>query len=68
MTLDELLDREAIRDCLARYCRGVDRLDRALLLSTYWPGAEDDHGSAPLSVTAEGGCRSRRPSRSDLLR
>jgi hypothetical protein len=44
MTLEELVDREAIRDCLARYCRGVDRLDRDLMASTYWPGAEDDHG------------------------
>ncbi len=42
--LRELLDREAIRDCLARYARGVDRLDRELLLSAYHEDAVDDHG------------------------
>ncbi|AMK19985.1 MULTISPECIES: nuclear transport factor 2 family protein [Sphingobium] len=39
----ELADREAIRHCLLRYCRGVDRLDRSLLDTVYWPGAIDDH-------------------------
>lgn len=42
--LRELQDREAIRACLARYARGVDRLDRELLLSAYHPDAIDDHG------------------------
>ena len=41
--LEELADREAIRHCLARYCRGIDRLDEGLLQSVYWPGATDDH-------------------------
>jgi hypothetical protein len=41
---DELVDREAIRDCLARYCRGVDRFDADMLRSVYWPEAIDDHG------------------------
>src|SRR5579862_3908887 len=40
---DELADREAIRDCLYRYCRGVDRCDMELLRSAYWPGAMDTH-------------------------
>lgn len=39
----ELLDREAIRDCLYRYCRGIDRCDPEWLASAYWPGAVDDH-------------------------
>ena len=43
--LRELADREAIRHCLARYCRGIDRLDQELLESVYWPGAMDDHVS-----------------------
>lgn len=43
-TVRELADRMAIRDCLMRYCRGVDRLDRDLLLSAYHPDAIDDHG------------------------
>jgi ketosteroid isomerase-like protein len=39
-----LADRQAIRDCLATYCRGVDRLDRELLISVYHDDAVDDHG------------------------
>ena len=45
MTIEELLDREMIRDTLARYCRAADHHDRALMLSTYWPDATDDHGA-----------------------
>jgi hypothetical protein len=40
---DELADREAIRDCLYRYSRGVDRCDEEMLRSAYWPDACDDH-------------------------
>jgi len=40
----ELKDRQDIYDCLVRYCRGVDRLDREVLLSAYHPDAVDDHG------------------------
>lgn len=43
--LRELLDREAIRDCLYRYCRGIDRADEAMLRSSYWPDAHDRHGA-----------------------
>ena len=43
--LQELLDREAIRDCIHRYCRGIDRADEAALLSSYWPEAYDNHGA-----------------------
>lgn len=43
-TVRELQDRQAILDCLMNYSRGVDRLDRDLLLSCYHPGAIDDHG------------------------
>ena len=42
--LTELLDREAIRACIYRYCRGVDRADEATLRGTYWPDATDQHG------------------------
>jgi hypothetical protein len=42
--IEQLLDRQAIHDCLVRYSRGVDRLDRDLLLSVYHPDAIDDHG------------------------
>lgn len=44
-TLQELVDREAIRDCLYRYCRGIDRADVAMLRSSYWPDAHDRHGA-----------------------
>jgi hypothetical protein len=50
--LDDLLAREAIRDCLHRYCRGIDRLDEACLRSVYWPDATDRHG--PFQGTASG--------------
>lgn len=41
--LAELTDREAIRDCLYRYARGIDRCDEELLRSAYWEDAIDDH-------------------------
>jgi ketosteroid isomerase-like protein len=40
----KLNDRQEIRDKLMAYCRGVDRMDRELLLSVYHPDAIDDHG------------------------
>lgn len=40
----EMLDRQDILDCVHRYCRGMDRLDRELLLSCYHPDALDHHG------------------------
>jgi hypothetical protein len=43
--LQALLDREAIRECLARYCRGIDRADEAALRSAYWDDATDCHGA-----------------------
>ena len=44
-------DKDEIRDVLYTYCRGIDRLDEALVRSVYHPGASDDHG--PFSGTAE---------------
>ncbi|WP_370302276.1 nuclear transport factor 2 family protein [Pseudooceanicola sp.] len=41
----ELMDREKIRDCIFRYCRGIDRADEATLRSAYWPEAHDSHGT-----------------------
>ncbi len=38
-------DELEIRKVLATYSRGVDRMDRALLASIYWPDAYDHHGS-----------------------
>ncbi|ASY73980.1 gamma-BHC dehydrochlorinase (plasmid) [Sinorhizobium fredii CCBAU 83666] len=44
-SITNLFDREAIRDCLHRYCRGIDRADEAALRSCYWPNARDNHGT-----------------------
>lgn len=40
---EQIADREAIRECLFRYCRGIDRCDAGLVASAYWPGAIDKH-------------------------
>lgn len=37
-TLQSLLDRDAIRDVLSRYCRGLDRMDRPLADTVWHPG------------------------------
>ena len=42
--VQELWDREQIRQCLVRYCRGVDRFDRDLILSAFHPDCLDEHG------------------------
>ena len=41
-----LRDRADIEDCIQRYCRGADRLDKDLLCSAYHPDATDDRGAA----------------------
>jgi hypothetical protein len=48
----ELIDRQRIWECLLRYTRGMDRLDRDLALSAYHPDAMEDHGGfiAPCAV------------------
>ncbi len=43
--LAELLDKQAIHEVVLRYCRGVDRLDEALVRSCFHPDATDTHGS-----------------------
>jgi ketosteroid isomerase-like protein len=40
-----MLDKEAIREVLLRYSRGIDRHDDALVASAYHPDAIDDHGA-----------------------
>ena len=44
--LQQEKDRHDIRQCLLRYTRGVDRHDRALMMSAYHPDAIDEHGVA----------------------
>jgi hypothetical protein len=42
--IQELWDREQIRQCLHRYARGVDRFDKELILSAFHPDCIDEHG------------------------
>jgi ketosteroid isomerase-like protein len=42
--LQELLDRQAIRDCVHRYARGLDRHDDEMVASAYHEDAIDHHG------------------------
>jgi SnoaL-like domain len=43
-TLETLIDREAIRDVIARIARGEDRRHEGLLRSAFWPDATIDFG------------------------
>jgi hypothetical protein len=49
--LQSLLDREAIRESVFRYCRGIDRADEGALRASYWPDATDCHGAYRGSAT-----------------
>ena len=42
-TVEDLIAREAIKDCIYRFCHGVDRRDRETLRHCYWPEGTDDH-------------------------
>lgn len=42
--LEEIIDKDEIRDVLMRYSRGVDRHDRETLRSCYHVDSYDDHG------------------------
>ena len=43
--LQTAIDKIEIMDCLARYCRGLDRQDPEMLLSAYHENAREQHGS-----------------------
>ncbi len=43
-SLDEVIAHHRIRQTLERYCRGIDRLDAALIDSVYWEDSTDNHG------------------------
>jgi hypothetical protein len=44
-TVEELQDKLAIMDVLAKHSRGIDRLDEVCLKSAYWPDAEVAYGT-----------------------
>ena len=47
--LRQLLDRQAIADCVNRYARGLDRHDDEMVASAYHPGAADHHGTSSVT-------------------
>jgi hypothetical protein len=42
--LQSFLEREKIRDCIARLARGEDRRDAQLINASYWPDSTTDYG------------------------
>ena len=52
-TVDELTAKQAITDVIHRYCRAMDRMDKALAMSCWHEGGTDDH-SPLFAGTAEG--------------
>ena len=42
--MKSFLEREKIRDCIARLARGEDRRDAALISACYWPDSTSDYG------------------------
>jgi hypothetical protein len=42
--LENLLERERIRDCIARLARGEDRRNAELISACYWPDSTTDYG------------------------
>jgi hypothetical protein len=48
--LERLVAAQEILECLTRYCRGMDRLDEALVRSAFHPDAVDVHHSVACSV------------------
>lgn len=45
-TVQRVADELAIRNCMARYARAIDRIDMELLRSCYHSDAIDDHGES----------------------
>jgi ketosteroid isomerase-like protein len=43
--IQQLLDKQEIREVIYRYCRGADRMDAELMRSAYHDDAVDDHGA-----------------------
>ena len=50
--LERLVAEAEIRRVVARYCRGIDRMDLELVRACYHDGAHDEHGSFSGTVDA----------------
>ncbi len=44
ISIDNMLDHEQIRCCIAALARGEDRRDAALISASYWPDSVTDYG------------------------
>ena len=53
--LNGLLDREKIRDCVARLARGEDRRDPAMITAAYWPDSTSDYSERFFGKPARAG-------------
>lgn len=42
--IDELINREIIKDCILRYFHGIDRCDKKVISSVFWSDAIVDYG------------------------
>src|SRR5947208_14505381 len=52
--LETLAAKQAITEVIYRYCRGLDRMDRALTLSVWHQGGTADYGEEMYVGTGEG--------------
>ena len=67
--IQALLDKQAIREVVLRYCRGIDRLDREMVRDCYWPEAIDEHGSfAMLRVVEATPVKPNRPATTETMK
>lgn len=48
--LTRVADELAIRHCLTRYSRGIDRCDVDVLKGVWWPGATADYGQGAIDA------------------
>jgi hypothetical protein len=51
--LQQVIDRQAIIDCLLRYTRGVDRVDEELIRSAFWEDAIDFHAASSAGTVED---------------
>ena len=52
--LSDLADKQAISEVIYRYCRGLDRLDAAMLATVYHHDAQEDRGAGIYVGSAHG--------------